>query len=200
MRIGGVTSKRKIEKWNEEEGIVKTKIWNLSSNLQTIFNAKVGPDCMVIAGSGSYMFDIIAKSMMPYEVNLIAPADWNTFAGIITTKTKIYTGWVDQHPLMTWSDRGIITANDYIMLMGKDKDFNKLKKKHHMIDVWMNAEGYLGLQFEGCNKFHSITKMLMGVEDDEIEFTYSHNDCRCGFGGELFTWKEKDIGNVRSTS
>jgi hypothetical protein len=52
-------------------------------------------------------------------------------------------------------------------------------------------EGYLGLQFEGCNKFHSIAKMLMGVEDDEIEFTYTYNDCRCEFAGESFTWKEK---------
>jgi hypothetical protein len=193
MKISGITSKRKILKWNEEEGIVKTKIWNLSSNLATIFNAKLGPDCMVIAGSSSYMFDIIAKAMMPYEVVLVPYKAWNTFAGITTRKTKIYTGWFDQNPIKAWADRGIVTSNDYAMIMGKDKDFNDLKNHYnmHMIDVWMNAEGYLGLQFEGCNKFHSIAKMLMGVEDDEIEFTYTYNDCRCEFAGESFTWKEK---------
>jgi len=191
MKIGGVTSTRQVQIWKEEEEIVKTRIWDLSSNLYKIFNAKLGPDCTVIAGASSFMFEIIAKAMMPYEVILIPYKEWVDFKGIETKNIKIYTGWYDQNPIMDWAKKGIITKEDYIMIMGKDKNFLELQKDYHTIDVWMNTEGDLGLMFEECDRYHTIARTLMGVVDDTIEFTTVTDGCKCGFKGDAFTWKEK---------
>jgi hypothetical protein len=192
MKLGGVTSKRKKQVWNEEQEIVETRIWNLTENLKTIFNAKLGAECTVISGSASFMYNIISKAM-PYEVILVPYKEWADFKGIETKNIKIYTGWYDQNPIMDWAKKGIITKEDYIMIMGKDKNFTEMQKGYHTIDVWMNTEGDLGLKFEKCDHYHTITRTLMGIADDTIEFTTVKDGCSCGFKGDAFTWKEKEV-------
>jgi len=192
MKIGGVTTKRKIKKWEFDEEIVQTKIWDLSTNLYKIFNAKLGPNCSIIVPSSSYLFNIMAKAMMPYDVQFIASKDWESFKGIETNKIKIYTAWYDSHPFVDWIKKEIITKDDYLLMMGTDKNFKLYQEHCHVIDVWMNTEGDLGLKFDGCDKYHTIIHTLMGVVDDTIEFTKTKDNCHCGFDGDVFTWKEKE--------
>lgn len=180
--------------WSMEKSCAETKIWEAGPKLVSMLIDKLGSDIVLIGAMNSMLFEIIIKTFSAIEIVKISGGDWDCPKIPETKKRKLFMGWYDDNPLREWINKGFITKEDVIIVLGKDKDFGYLEQNCYCINAFMNVEGYLGLKFPECDKWHLIVKMHMGVVDEKVKFTFGINDCKCGYNGETFLWEEdKDV-------
>ena len=101
-------------------------------------------------------------------------------------RLKLLIGWEPSTAVEYWIDNGWIHPDWYVYALAKDAAIRaKIKAACNYIELWSTAEDASGVKFPGCTEYHLLSYEC--VKDENNEYTFSDEGCKCGVKGPTFT-------------